>query len=104
MVLSEPWQQVIVFNVSFFHTSPYPVLLTSGFLPERQLFFLIVLCPYLFLSKFILQYPKALVKLAAWRLQLEASFLYPLALSQRQWLINIFRLCDPGCLLINFIL
>ena len=28
------------------HTFPYPVLLVSGSLPERLLFFLIVLCPY----------------------------------------------------------
>ena len=28
------------------HTFPYPVLLVSGSLPERLLFFSIVLCPY----------------------------------------------------------
>ena len=46
MVLSEPWQQVIVFNSFSFHTFPYPVLLVSGSLLGRPLFFLIVLCPY----------------------------------------------------------
>jgi hypothetical protein len=45
MIISKPWQQVIVLNVSFFHTFPYPVLLTSGSLLEHLLFFLIVLCP-----------------------------------------------------------
>ena len=45
MIISEPWQQVIVLNVSFSHTFPYPVLLVSGSLPAHQLFFLIVLCP-----------------------------------------------------------
>jgi len=38
MIISKPWQQVIVFNSFSFHTFPYPVLLVSGSLPERQLF------------------------------------------------------------------
>ena len=69
MVLSEPWQQVIVFNSFSFHTFPYPVLLVSGSLLGRPLFFLIVLCPYYsFLNKsyYILQLLSSL-KLVAFR-------------------------------------
>jgi len=45
MIISKPWQQVIVFNVSFFHTFAYPASPAEEFLPERLLFFLIVLYP-----------------------------------------------------------
>ena len=38
MVLSEPWQQVIVFNSFSFHTFPYPALLVEGSLPAHLLF------------------------------------------------------------------
>jgi len=37
----------------------------------HPLFFLIVLYPYLFLSKLILYYPSVTVKLGAWGLQLQ---------------------------------
>ena len=79
MIISKPWQQVIVFNSFhlFFSSSPDLLSLVSGSLPAHLLFFSIVLCPYYsFLnSSYSIPDPLSSLKLAAWSLKLFLIFI-----------------------------